>query len=527
LAASGHADDPESDEQVTKDHNEDDGTDDITVDPSADVTVEATEDVTTEAASGTPPPSFRSGGFDADADAGTPAPMPRAPTLLGVPIQSLPLPGVTASSLQDGDETRTIDYNDEITVLKPPAPADPLAALDALDDLDRPSITDDDEEETKVEPAEAAMKAAASIDDVTTALSAQASLEREKALRRSASPASSLRDDLEFADPDGEDDEQGEQEESLDDELSDEDEVISAGGAIEEEEDVQDDEDEDDGAGDGVATATFMKPADSTGLSGLLNPRRPPTGGREGFGSRLPTPYSQAATAPAPSTSPFASRLGPAPTSSPYSGRATGTPAIQIPPPSAEAITQTDPGFMTRRLSVPAYALVALVAGSLFAGFGVRGLFSGGGAHTPATITVTSTPATPAAPVVEPVATTPTTPSAETKPAVPPPVEAAKTAPTIADLPGSEPMPTDTPEGGLWKPAKKKAAALHKAPSVEPLADDTAAKPTPKPAVAPTPRPAGTAVASTPKPTVASTPKPAASKPAKKPTKVWIDPFAN
>src|SRR5262245_13331422 len=117
LAASGHADDPESDEQVTKDHNEeDDGSDDITVDPSGDVTVEATEDVTSEASSGTPPPSLRSGGFAADRS-GTPAPTPRAPTLLGVPIQSLPLPGVTASSPQDqdGDETRTIDYNDEIT----------------------------------------------------------------------------------------------------------------------------------------------------------------------------------------------------------------------------------------------------------------------------------------------------------------------------------------------------------------------------------------------------------------------------
>src|SRR5262245_66589875 len=101
LAASGHADDPESDEQVTKDHNEDDDRDDITVDPSADVTVEATEDVTSEAVSRTPHPTLRPGNYAADSG-GTPAPTPRAPTLLGVPIQSLPLPGVTASSLQDG-----------------------------------------------------------------------------------------------------------------------------------------------------------------------------------------------------------------------------------------------------------------------------------------------------------------------------------------------------------------------------------------------------------------------------------------
>ena len=81
---------------------------------------------------------------------------------------------------------------------------------------------------------EAAMKAAESMDDVTTALSAQASLEREKALRRSA-PAPAPSDDLEFADPDADDDE----EESLDDALDDDDEVISAGGAIEEEEDIE------------------------------------------------------------------------------------------------------------------------------------------------------------------------------------------------------------------------------------------------------------------------------------------------
>src|SRR6185369_15822589 len=117
---------------------------------------------------------------------------------------------------------------------------------------ERPSITDDDEEETKVEPAEAAMKAAASIDDVTTALSAQASLEREKALRRSA-PSLSPSDDLEFADPEADDD----QDDSIDDDLDDEDEIISAGGAIEEEEDDVGE------ASDGVATATFMKPADT------------------------------------------------------------------------------------------------------------------------------------------------------------------------------------------------------------------------------------------------------------------------
>ena len=116
------------------------------------------------------------------------SPGQRAPTLLGVPIHSLPLPGVTTNSAS-GEATRTIDYDDEITVLAQATPnASPLkAAVEAelqndLDgDLDLgPSIVDDDEEETKVEAAESAMKAAESIDDVTTALSTQASLEREK-----------------------------------------------------------------------------------------------------------------------------------------------------------------------------------------------------------------------------------------------------------------------------------------------------------------------------------------------------------
>jgi hypothetical protein len=500
LAASGQADDPEFDD-ITKDHNEvdDDGPDDINVDPSQDVTVEATEDVTSEAASETPSPSLRPGAFGSG-DTETPA--PRAPTLLGVPIQSLPLPGVTASSL-NGDDALSIDRHEDITVLAPPMPGDPLAALDALDAFDRPSITDDDEEETKVEPAETAMKAAETMDDVTTALSAQASLEREKALRRTMPPPSvSSSDDLEFADPEADEDDDAE--ESLDDELSDEDEVISAGGAIEEEEDIDDDADTGAGEGDGVATATFLKPADSTGLSGLLNPRRPPTGGRDGFGSRLPTPYSQA-TAPAPSTSPFASRLGAAPAGAPYSTRATGTgiPAIQLPPPAADAPVATEPGFFARRLPVPGYALISLIGGAFVLGFGVHALTS---SKAPAPVVAArpvAAPAPAAAPVVVPVA--PAQAGPEVKPTTPP-AEAAKPAPTIADLPAGDPI--DRSESAEAAKPKKPAAKPHKPAAVVDPLDETA----PKPAVA--------------KPTVAATPKPAAAK-TKKPAKVWVDPFAN
>jgi len=511
LAASGSADD--ADQDVTKEHTGEGQ--DINVDPSDDVTVEASEDVTTEAASQTPAPSFG----DVDRSPGQ-----RAPTLLGVPIQSLPLPGVTASSL-NGDNTRTIDYDEEVTVLAPPKPLDPLAALDAaIEAAERPSITDDDEEETKVEPAEAAMKAAETMDDVTTALSAQASLEREKALRRSAPALSPSSDDLEFADPEADDDEP---EESLDDELDDDDEVISAGGAIEEEED-DDINDADDGVNDGVATSTFMKPADSTGLSGLLNPRRPPTGapfGRDGFGTaRLPTPYPAPSAVPAPSTSPFASRLGPAPSGSTYASRPTGSPmpVIQVPPPSGAAATATEPGFLTRRVPVPAYGLIALVAGVFILGYGMGGL-RGGGKSAPATPTVIvakpaagQAPAVPAAPVVEPVGTT----AAAVKPAAPteapkttPPPEApnapnAPNAPTITKTPDIAPTDGTAETAALWKPNKKPAALkVHKPAATDTATEEAALKPAaPKP----------------PKPAAA----PAAPKAAKKPAKVWVDPFA-
>ena len=515
LAASGSADDADLD--ITKEQDEDGAS--LALDPSQDVTVEASEDVTMEAAGHTPPPSLRPG--TAGVSAGQ-----RAPTLLGVPIHSLPLPGVIANSASG--ETRTIDYDDEITVLAQPTPnASPLKAAveaeleDELGDVDLgPSIVDDDEEETKVEAAESAMKAAESMDDVTTALSEQASLERDKALRRTAAPAPS--DDSEFADPDGDEpsgqEQQRDEEESLDDELSDEDEVISAGGAIEEEEDLDepDTDDGEDDAHDGVATATFMKSSDSTGLSGLLSPRRPPTGGRDGFGSRLPTPYSATATGlPAPATSPFASRLGPPPTGSPpYGTRTTSnTPmgAIQVPPPSGAATTATGPSFFGKQVPMPGVALLCF--GFLALGFGLRGAFTGKSTPPlPTTIVAKPTaaaPAAPAAPVVEPV-TGSNAPAAavEAKPAVK--VEAIKPAPTDSS-PTAQAVELEKAPSGLepaWKTAKKPAAKPRKA-AIE--AEEEAVL---KPASAPK-------VAAAPKPALATTPKPA-----KKPTKAWVDPFA-
>ena len=80
------------------------------------------------------------------------------------------------------------------------------------EEVTRPSITDEDEEETKVEATDPLIKVDNGGDDVTTALAEQASVEREKALRRSSPslPASAMppgeTSDVEFADPDDGDD---------------------------------------------------------------------------------------------------------------------------------------------------------------------------------------------------------------------------------------------------------------------------------------------------------------------------------
>ncbi len=178
MAASGQSDSADTDLE--------DLSDQITVDPSQDVTVEASEEATLEVAEEesayplTPPPMSSE----------TPPPSRRAPTLMGLPLPSLPLPGMSAAAPPPSTD-------DDITVLA------------------RPSVTDDEEEETKVEPAETALHAAASKDDdeVTTALSAQASVERERALRKSLPPSLDLplphsyggASDSEFEDPEDSD----------------------------------------------------------------------------------------------------------------------------------------------------------------------------------------------------------------------------------------------------------------------------------------------------------------------------------
>jgi hypothetical protein len=275
-------------------------------------------------------------------------------------------------------------------------------------------------------------------------------------------------------------------------------------------------------------------------LSGLLNPRRPPTGnpyGRDGFGSRLPTPYPPPQSPiPGPSTSPFASRLGPAPVGAPYGGRATGAamPAIQVPPPSGKATTETEPGFFMKRVPVPAYGLVALVAGVFIFGYGIGAVRSKNAPAAPTVIVAKPTAAAPApvaaAPVVEPVAGSAAQAAAPEPNAAMPPSEAtapkaAVPAPTVTEVAGSgeTEKPSDSaPEAGMWKqPAKKPVAPKpHKLAAAD-TGEDALLKT--KPAVA-------TAKPVAPKPAVEKAVKPAApaAKPAKKSGgKVWVDPFAN
>jgi hypothetical protein len=351
----------------------------------------------------------------------------------------------------------TLDYDEEVTVLAPAAPIGAPLTISSSDVDLGPSIVDDDEEER------------------------------------------------------------------LDDELSDEDEVISAGGVMEEEDDEDADTDNgEEDAHDGAPTATFMKSPDATGLSGLLNPRRPPTGGRDGFGSRLPTPYAGSGTGvPAPSTSPFASRLGPPPTggSPPYGTRATHTqspiPTIQVPPPSGAATTATGPTFFSKQVPMPGVALLCF--GFLALGFGLRGAFTGKSAPpVPTTIVAKPTAAAPApgTPVVEPVARPASTAAEAVRPA--PTAEPIKPAPAeVAPLvqAGTEQDKTGGVEQALWKPTTKKAAAPKPKKTAVEAEEEAALKP----------------AATAPKAPATATPKaapPAAPKSAKKPAKAWVDPFA-
>jgi hypothetical protein len=451
-----------------EDQTPDEEDENLLVDASDDVTVEASEDVTTEAASAglsavpdeTPTPAEA----HAHAQDAPPPPAPRqtVPTLLGIPLPSIPLPGVngkaaSTTSAETSDPQIEIasetDSDEEITRLARP---------DA-DEITRPSITDDDEEETKVEATDPLIKVDNGLDDVTTALAEQASVEREKALRRSSPsfPPSAMppeeTSDVEFADPDD--------------------------ANLDAERDASD-----------SPTASYSDSGPETSpLAAAIN-RRPPPGapfgrlpgpGSGSFGLSLsPAPVGQV---PAPSSSPFASRL---PTST--GARVTpSSPAVQIPAPSAAApmAPRMSPllGALFTKYSIPLVGLVAIWLATLIGGLMIGGaLFSHSAPQQMAAAAPAPAPA-PApvtAPVVQPVTVQP--------PKLDPP---------------SPPAEVAAEETGEPKPVVKRAAPRPQ------KADTLDEEPAGAPRVAA--RPAPKAPAPTSKPVI------------KKPTKAWVDPFAN
>jgi hypothetical protein len=551
LAASSSANDSDPEDNSV---DQEDLSDQIEVDASDDVTVEAAEEVTTEAATNTsvapdptPPPSS---GFGQSGVAGDASPQPILPSFFGsfTPGPSLPLPGVTAAP---SEELR--DIGDDITTL----------ARGLNEDITRPAVTDDDEEETKVEPAEReAARNAARTDDVAAALSEQASVEREKALRKSGPNASlfgesaraaSRGNDVEFSDPEDEDDAaiisadpvSVVSADAIDDD--DDDDQIAAAA---DDDDIPDDEvvsadpDDDDElpeispeermrlvarkaaslVDDGDEDAeTFSKSPEPSPLVAALTARRPgspPMGSPfprgDGFGTRLPSPsggfaslaLQAPAAAPAPASSPFG-RLAPVAAGSPYStrGSAAGMPALQIPAPSGAAASSAEStGLLFRPITLPLGGWMTMVGGALVLGLVIGGTFIGGRGQAPPVTVISSRPATTpiAPPVVQPVSptTAPVAPPASTgiiveptTPSGPPRATGAPTTPPPSTA--SAPPPLGGPEFG--EPAPKAIKRLlppkPRRPSLTLPDDPTAA------------------------------PKPAKPKPGK-PAKAWVDPFA-
>jgi hypothetical protein len=517
LAASGHtgSSDPELE----------DLSDQIDLDSSQDVTVEAseesTEESTLEASSDesplevdeeaavdpgeTPPPL--SPLMPPNLLSSTPPPR-RAPTLLGLPLPTLPLPGVTAVARPSSLGPELDDDDDEVTVMAQRA------------------VTDDDEEATKVEPAATALHAKASRDEdddeVTTALSAQASVEREKALRKSVPPSL----DLPLPSPNFRPGYAGQFGQSGQSKLAD-----------------LDDEFEDPEDGDGVdlahdtpaaisiydeaiAESSYAPELDepSSELEAVLAPRRPtgspPLGSSiaglgtyaraEGFGAaRLPSPnpgygvsLPSPGQAPGPSSSPFSARL--APVGSPYAVRTTSPslPAIQIPAPSGAAALPSGSSGLFYKVQVPVVGLIALLVASGAGGVLVGAkLWRSGVAIPPSPTGAATAAAPPAAPVAvqqAPSAPAPVAPAATPEPAAAAPPSAAAPA-------GAAPANAPT-----TAPADEQATALvPPAPRPVKHARPLARKPT-------------LAGATTGSPAAPATPRPKKVKIAKG----WVDPFA-
>ncbi len=479
-----------------------DGTsDDITADAASVAAAEQVEEAEIPSVAASSTEAFEIAGEDVTRDEGRPADEP-SPSDEAVKAAAetdstrvTPMPVFATPEDDAGDPT----VDEEVTI-----------ARSTGEELARPSITEDEEEETKVETEETAIHAAAIRGDLESDLSAQASVYRDKALRKNS--------DLEFAEPHAD----------LDDE------VVSAGPVL----------DEDD---DGIEVGAHLAPKQrrmedyaeddsmyghSPGPSALVaalsarRPATPPTGTpvlrTDGFGSaRLPTPVPGfvslpviGANLPAPASSPFGKTAS---VPGPYaSGRSTSAsmPTLQIPAPSGAAATAGDGAGLFRKVPIPVGGLAAVGLSCVVAGVIIGWVARGGGtpaavAPTPVATTtaprVAPAPAVPP-PLVQPVGTPPA--AAPTAVARTAPMAPRATAPTpapeeAAGKPATPPEPEAAGEGASRSPAKRVAAKRSKTADDE---EPTAAK------------------------QVASA-KPIASKPAKTQgktgKKVWIDPFAD
>lgn len=395
---------------------------------------------------------------------------------------------------------------------------------DQLASLARPSIVEDEEEETKVEPdavvraaAQAAFEEADDQDEVASALAQQASVEREKALRRSGLDIPihhRARQEMSLRDPD------------------DHDPLVNGDLA------------EDSGSGH----PRIGRRGDSHGSAGGRNPT-PSTG----FGH---------AGLPPPTLSPFSSpRLAPVPAGSPYGARATATaiPVLQIPAPSGSGAIASGPvtgGWgLFRKVELPLGGLVLFLVAVLGTGL-ILGVIVARNSAPATTIAAAPTAAAPTATAAAVRPASNPAPAVAARPSNPPSVSGPSSSQQAS--PERSGSASGAPQAIATKPAAPAPAATTAAPvrpaprppspSPAPVASGTSASEHPPVATAPpsgppiaTERPAAPESAarsarhgSRPKRVVAESEDAAGSgaaapsaksKGKTRPSKAWVDPF--
>jgi hypothetical protein len=375
----------------------------------------------------------------------------------------------------------------------------------------RLSVLDDPgDESTKVEEADAVLRAEATKQDEPIALSDQATAERERALSVSAADRVAA---AEFEEP------------------GDDDEVVSATPGIISIKD--EDEDDNEPTASQRPPSARKTPTPVTGGARLQTPaplaphgapRLPAPTPPPGKSLRLPTPSG--------GLSPLSIPLAP-PLSVP---QRVLTPALPIPAPVGTPATAASPASaIFNKVQLPMGGLVAFLVAAFGAGFIVGAALWGGqsAAPTVATQPAPAAKAAPPAPAIV-VAPEPAPPAPAAKEENPAPTEApaaaaeAKPAPAAAEAP---PAPTEAPSAETPPPvrhvaATRQKAVLHRAPPPPAAAKPAAlaAKPSAaKPAVA-AEKPAAAKPAAA-KPAAASKPAAKNDKPAGK-AKPWVDPFA-